>query len=317
MTWTIRRADPHDEADLRAIVSIIAASAPEWPTSLDEMRWSDATYPGTVRLIAEMDGRPVGAATVGRIYVYPPDYDGLWGTVDVLPRARRRGIGSALLRAIAAVADSGGKGSLHVPATDARPDGIAFLERRGFAEIDRHRVLRLDLVGLEPPGITLPDGIVLSSLAARPDLVEGVHRVALESFRDIPGSQPMAAGDLAEFRARDVDRPGIPADAFVVAIEEASGVVIGYASLVFLPGSRCEAVHDMTVVRATWRGRGVATAMKQATIGWAIGHGLTALETGNDEANLAMRALNGTLGYQPLPDEVTMRGSVAKAMMER
>jgi GNAT superfamily N-acetyltransferase len=127
----------------------------------------------------------------------------------------------------------------------------------------------------------------------------------------------MAAGDLAEFRARDVDRPGIPADAFVVAIEEASGVVIGYASLVFLPGSRCEAVHDMTVVRATWRGRGVATAMKQATIGWAIGHGLTALETGNDKANLAMRALNGTLGYQPLPDEVTMRGSVAKAMMER
>ena len=64
----------------------------------------------------------------------------------------------------------------------------------------------------------------------------------------------------------------------------------------------------MTAVRRAWRGRGVASALKRATIGWAIERGLTSLDTGNDEDNLAMRAVNARLGYRPLPDELTMRG---------
>ena len=56
----------------------------------------------------------------------------------------------------------------------------------------------------------------------------------------------MAAGDLAEFRARDVDRPGIPADGFFVAVDDATGDAVGYASLMFVPGSttRRLARHD-------------------------------------------------------------------------
>jgi RimJ/RimL family protein N-acetyltransferase len=71
----------------------------------------------------------------------------------------------------------------------------------------------------------------------------------------------------------------------------------------------------MTAVDRAWRGRGLATTMKLATIAWAIEHGLTALETGNDEANAPMRAVNARLGYQPLPDEVVMRGPLIGAMM--
>jgi GNAT superfamily N-acetyltransferase len=317
MTSTIRRARADDEADLATIAAIINVSAPEWPTSVADMRWSDETYPGTVRLIGELDGRPVGAATVGRIFVYPPEYDGLWGSVDVLLDARRRGVGGGLLRAIAAEAAAAHKGFLHISATEARPDGIAFLVNRGFVEIDRHRIVRLELAGLEAPSAVPPDGFTFTTLEVRPDLVGGVHRVALEAFPDIPGSVPMAAGDLAEFRARDVDRPGVPAGAFVIALAEGTGDVVGYANLAFRAGSTTEAIHDMTAVRAAWRGRGLATAMKRTTIGWAIENGLTTLETGNDEANAAMRAVNAVLGYVPQPDEVTLRGSVAEAMMER
>ena len=317
MTVTVHRADNDDETDLETIAAIVNASSPEWPTSVAEMQWSDAAYPGTVRLIAERDGRPVGAATVGRISIYPPDDDGLWGSVDVLPAARQRGVGGTLLRAIAAEAATARKGFLHVSTTEARPEAIAFLTHRGFAEIDRHRIVRLELAGAERPSTAPPDGFAFTTLAERPDLVSGVHGVAIEAFPDIPGSVPMAAGDLAEFRARDVDRPGVPPEAFVVAIEAATGEVVGYANLVFRAGSTTEAIHDMTAVRPAWRGRGLATSMKRATIAWAIDHGLTALETGNDEANAAMRAVNARLGYRPLPDEVTLRGSVAEAMMER
>ncbi len=308
MSWSIRAA-MDGEADLAAIDDIVNVARPDDPTSVDEMRWSDATYPGSRRLLAEEDGRAVGAATVGRIYEYPPSFPALWGTVDVLPGARRRGIGSALLRAISAHAVAAGKPALLVGASEGRPEGIAFLIRHGFEEYERSKSARLVLADHPAPAIDPPPGIGLTSLAARPDLVPGVHAVAVATFGDIPGGdEPMAPGDLAEFRARDIDRATIPPGGFVIALDAAADRVVGYASLMFVPGSTTVAWHDMTAVVREWRGRGVAGALKRATIAWAIENGLTALETGNDEANAAMRAVNARLGYRRLPDEVTMRG---------
>lgn len=317
MSLAIWRASNDDEGDLATIAAIANTAHPDLPTSVAELRSSDETYPGSARFLAELSGRRVGVGTVGRIYMYAADHDGLWATVDVLPDARRRGVGGALLRAVAAEAAAIGKGYLHAPATEARPEGVAFLEHRGFVEVDRHRIVRLELAGTERPAVEPPTGLVLTDLARRPDLVAGVHQVAVEAFPDVPSSAPMVPGDLAEFRARDVDRPGMPLDAFIVGVDSATGEVAGYASLLFLGGSRTEAVHDMTAVRPAWRGHGLATAMKRATIAWAIDHGLTALETGNDLENAAMLAVNERLGYRPQPDEVTLRGSVAEAMMGR
>ena len=83
------------------------------------------------------------------------------------------------------------------------------------------------------------------------------------------------------------------------------------ASLLLVPGSPTEAFNDMTAVRRSFRGRGVAQALKRATIGWAIDHGLVALITGNDETNAPMRAINARLGYRPLPDLVGLQGPLA------
>ena len=98
----------------------------------------------------------------------------------------------------------------------------------------------------------------------------------------------MAAGDLAEFRARDVDRPSIPPDGFFIATDDADRRVVGYACLLLQPPHRRRvAWHDMTAVARDWRGRGLATALKRATIGWAIADGLEVLEAGNDTDNAA------------------------------
>jgi GNAT superfamily N-acetyltransferase len=302
---TLRPATTDD--DLAAIVEVVAVVTPENPTSIDDMRWSDATYPGTLRVLAERAGRAVGAATVGRMYVHPPDFPAFWATIAVLPGDRRRGVGSAMLTAISDRARTAGKTELIVRCSDARPEGIAFLSHRGFHEHERSKIVRLGLEGLTAPDIEPPPGIAFLTLAERPDLIAGVHAVALEAFPDIPGGdEPIEAGDLAEFRARDVDRPGIPADAFIVAL--AGDDVVGYANLMLAPGSTTVAWHDMTAVRRDWRGRGIAAALKRATIAWAIHNGITALDTGNDEANAPMRAVNARLGYRPLPDEVLMRG---------
>jgi mycothiol synthase len=311
------RAVSGDE-DLVRLADLVNATSPEDPTNLEEMRWSDRTYPGSTRFLAELDGRAVGAATVGRVYVHPPDYPAWWGAIDVLPETRRQGIGERLLVAISSEARRAGKTALLIRCVEDRPDGVDFLAHRGFTEFERSKTVFLDIAGLAAPEIAPPPGIELSTLAARPDLVPAVHAVALATFDDIPGGDdPMAAGDLAEFRARDVDRAPIPKDAFFVAIEAASDRVVGYASLFMLPGSTTRAYHDMTAVLREQRGRGIARALKAATIGWAIEHGLTTLETGNDEENAPMRALNARLGYRPQPDEITMRGPLFGGMMTR
>jgi GNAT superfamily N-acetyltransferase len=141
-----------------------------------------------------------------------------------------------------------------------------------------------------------------------------VHRVAVEAFPDVPtGGEPLHAGTYEEFAARDVDRAGVPRDGFVIAVDEATGEAAGYANLLFVPGSTTVALHDMTAVRPSFRGRGIATALKRATIAWAIANGLEALETGNDETNAPMRAVNRALGYRPIPDLIGLQGPLAPA----
>lgn len=315
--WTIHDANQGD-ADLAAFVAIVNETTPEEANSVDNLHWEDTTYPGAARFLAEQDGRPVGAASVARIYMYPADFDGLWVHVNVLPEARRQGIGSRLLEIVSERALAAGKTTLHIPASADRPEAIDFLVHRGFEEYERSKIIRLVLAGLVVPPIDLPAGISLTTMADRPDLVEGVHTLAIEAFADIPGGgEPIAAGSLAEFRLREVDRPNIPQGAFMIATDAATGVVIGYASLILLPGPAGVAWHDMTAVARAWRGRGLAGALKRATIGWAIANGLEVLETGNDVDNAPMLAVNARLGYAPGADRVILRGPLFGGMMEQ
>ena len=316
MTWRVRPATD-DDAEFAAIAALVSAVTPESPTSVEEMRWQDATYPGA-RFVAERDDRIVGAASTGRIYVYPPEFERYWCGLHVLPEHRRMGIGAALLGEVSTVARAAGKVGLQTSVSEVQADGLAFLGHRDFVEIERSKSVRLDLAGLDRPAVVPPAGIAITTLAARPDLVAGVHEVAQLAFGDIPAAdEPMTAGTFEEFRTRDVDRPGIPAEAFFVGLDEATGEVAGYASLMYLPGRRDVAWHDMTAVRPAQRGRGIAVVLKLATIRWAIDAGLTALETGNDVENAPMRAVNAKLGYRPLPDEIELRGPLADAAVDR
>src|SRR3954471_3378487 len=309
MTFTIREAGEGDE-DLATIVRLVNTVTPDDPDSVENLRWSNRTYPGTSRFVAETDGRPVGAATVGRLFMQPPEFEAFWATVTVLETSRRQGIGTALLTTISERARSRGKDVLHIPANDARPEGIQFLTRRGFTEYERNKAVSLDLTAVDPPRKDVPAGIVLTTLARRPDLIDGVYAVAVEAFADIPGGEtPMAAGDPAEFRAREVDRPGIPHHGFIVALDEDTDRVVGYASLIRIPGAgRPSAWHDMTAVARDHRGRGIAGAMKRSIIRWAIADGIEVLEAGNDTENGALRPVSARRGSRPPPDNVIRPG---------
>jgi len=309
----IRRIDLADEIGLLAYVRIRNSVTPDNTDSLEQLRWEDAAYPGeAARFLAEADGIAVGTACTGRIWMHERGFERRWLGIWVEPGARGRGIGSALYAAVSAAARAAGKTGFQTELSEAHSDGQRFLANRGFVETERNKMVRLNLAGLAPPDVRAPTGILLTTLAERPHLVSGVHAVALEAFPDIPSAdEPVDAGAFDAFVARDVERVGIPKDAFFVALDEASGEVIGYASLIYSAGSTTVAYHDMTAVRRGYRGRGIAGALKRATIAWAVTHGLEALDTGNDETNAPMRAVNAALGYRPLPDWVGLRGPLA------
>jgi mycothiol synthase len=313
MTASIRRIDSSDVEGLLAYVQTRNAVTPDNTDSIDQIRWEDATYPGEIaRFLAEVEGVAVGCASTGRIWMYDTGFERYWLGIWVLPEAQRRGIGSALFAAVSDAAQEAGKTGFQTELSEAYPHGQRFLAKRGFVETERNKMVRLDLPGMLPPEVRAPAGTLLTSLAERPDLVAAVYAVALEAFPDIPSNdEPMDVGSLDAFVARDVDRVGIPKDAFFVAVDGVTHTVAGYASLIYAPGSTTVAYHDMTAVRRAYRGRGIATALKRATIAWAIEHGLEALDTGNDEDNGPMRAVNLALGYRPMPDWVGLQGPLA------
>jgi mycothiol synthase len=311
----VSRIDPDDQPGLEAYIAIRNTVTPEDPASLEFLRWEDRAYPGQgERLIATLDGRPVGVAAAGRIRVYAPEFERHWLGLCVLPEARRQGIGGRLYQAASAIARAAGKTGFETMTSEHQTDGLAFMDHRGFVVTDRNKMVELDLRGRAAPEIEAPDGIEITSLAQHPDLTRGVHAVAVEAFQDTPSSdEPAEARPYEEWLARDVARASIPPAAFAIALDRATGTVVGYASLELIPGSTTRAWHDMTGVLRRWRGRGVARAVKQATIRWAIEHELETLVTGNDEHNLPMRAVNARLGYRPIPDELELRGPLAPA----
>ena len=56
----------------------------------------------------------------------------------------------------------------------------------------------------------------------------------------------------------------------------------------------------MTGTRRAYRGRGLALAVKLASIEWAAANGITRMLTFNDATNAPMLAVNRRLGYEPI-----------------
>ena len=187
---------------------------PDDPTSLEEMRWSDATYPGATRFLAELDGRAVGAATVGRIYMYPPDYPALVGLHrSSCPRPAGGASASDSCAAISDAARSAGKTGAPHPLRRGPP--------RGHRVPRPSRLHRARALEDGPPRPRRPRGAGGRAAARHRALTTLGRRGPTSSPASMPwrsrrsttsraATTPMAAGDLAEFRARDVDRPGDP-----------------------------------------------------------------------------------------------------------
>ena len=294
--------------DVAVFAALQAETQPEMALTAEELAHEDTLTPAGRRWLARLDGDVVGAGVSSIFYARPPDFEGAWTTVMVREPFRRRGIGGALLETIAAHARVMGKSALFMFATDERPDAVEFLRHRGFEERERVKYVALALAGLDRPPVAPPPGVEVVTLAERPALAEGIYAAALEAEPDVPTADPYEVEPIERWRVYALDMPDEPHEACFVAL--AGDEVVGWANL-GLPAARPGVgYHAMTGVKRAWRGRGVASTLKRATIAWAVTNGLEALETENDVTNAPMRAINRRLGYEPLPDRVVLRAEL-------
>lgn len=157
----LRRVE--SEADADVFLALRRAIDPEhMPARMAYLEHIKA--PGRVDVLAELDGEPVGAAFVERHGDDPAGPEG-WMSVRVLREFRRRGVGTALFRAVSEHARADGRTALTMSAQEDDADSRSYLGKRGFVEVVRMQESTLDL-GLPPIRSRHPRGSS-SSYSAR------------------------------------------------------------------------------------------------------------------------------------------------------
>ena len=252
---------------------------------------------GRFLLVAWLDGKLAGSGMAGasdspgRGFVAP----------RVLPEARRRGVGTTLLRALAVRLE--GDGFALAGASIADPGSFGFAQRFGFEEVNRE-VEQVRLIA-EEQAPRLPPGVEIVSVAERPQLWRRVHKeLAAQAFEDMAFPEPL---EVPLERWEGTEWISWPEATFVAL---ASDEVVGTAGLQRDADRPDRAENGLTAVRRDWRGRGVASALKRTTLAFAAVNGIREVFTWTQRGNGDMRRLNEHLGYETRSENILLLGKL-------
>ena len=282
------------DADLEAWRQVRIAVLPdERCASVEWMR--NSMTPERVFLLAELDGVVAGSGLGGRSSF---GYAGLHPRV--LPDFRRRGVGTALLRALAAHAVEHGFDQAGTNVDD--PGSLAFAERFGAVEVDRQIEQVRDVA--EEPAPVVPDWLEIVSIADRPELWGAAYDpLAQQAFADMATYRPV----LVTREQWEREWLAWPEGMFVGLV---GGEVVGCAGLERDDDQPLRAENALTAVLRGWRGRGIARALKQTALAFAAANGVRNIYTWTQTGNEDMRALNERLGYVYRGVSITVRADL-------
>jgi mycothiol synthase len=282
--------------DLEAWASIKSRVVPDEPVTAEQLVATNE--PGRVLLLAELDGVLAGCG-IGGLSSFG---DKAYIMARVLPEHRCRGVGTALVRALAEHGRALGRNGVNSFVESHDDASIRFAEKLGLAEVD-YQLEQVRQVGDEAKPV-LPDGVEVVALGdRREELLARSWPLAQEGCEDMP--LPGSVTHPRELWLRDeATRP----DGSFIAFE--SGEVVGFAGLVEHANGDATAEHGLTAVRRDRRRRGIARGLKLTQLHWAASNGVVELVTWTQKGNEAMQALNASLGYVTRSRALTMQGPI-------
>ena len=179
-----------------------------------------------------------------------------------------RGIGSALLAQVEAYIlerierVQGPRLALHSQVSGRHERAHALLQRHGFSHIRNWRKLEIDLNADAPPVIP-PDGLRLASLRLGVD-ERAIWEAAEEAWQDHFGYAPMGFEEFIYYRVTAIE--DFHPDLWIVAWDENTDEIAGVSLC------RRDTADDsdmgwvsLLAVRRPWRGRGLGSALLQAS----------------------------------------------------
>lgn len=193
---------------------------------------------------------------------------------------------------------------------------LAFFRDRGFAEVERMWRSRLDLARFEPPTPrpAIDSGELrlarLSELLHEPDIAVRLYRAVSEILRDVPFHRPLDIWPLEVWLERFWRSPDLTPDSSFLVLHGAE--IVGLSEL--RPHPDPDTLQTgLTGVRAPYRRRGLAAALKIEALRHARAGGARWVVTNNHSGNRAMLALNERLGFVREVGVVTLRKALGGA----
>lgn len=317
------------EADYPRFTDISNHSFPDTLVSERELRYWDETWDKErylrYRVVREDDaGNVTGTGEIAHIpeQFHPDKY-----TLDIMvdPPSRRQGHGTALYDHLLTMLMDRGATKVRAWAKESEADSHRFLTNRGFSEARREWQSRLDVNGFDPTPFAgtmervANQGIEITTLAAERDSNENALSDAYELdqviSRDVPDIEPYTEVSFDTFRKNVIDAPYSLPEAFLIATHAGR-----YVALARMFGSEEEPdilYQGLTGVIPEYRGKGIAMALKLATVESARRLGMREIRTWNDTMNRPMLRINEAMGFQKQPAEIVYLKDLSVSAVEQ
>ncbi|MGB1253264.1 MAG: GNAT family N-acetyltransferase [Candidatus Promineifilaceae bacterium] len=309
--FTIQKFEPTDDA-YAAYVAIHNTIYAEMPIKVATRRHDDeeldAMYQRRRDFIMK-DGVPIGYGEFGEAFWFGTDGGYFWMEICVYPE--HEGQGAAAFWFADAEPRLRALGAKHIMAEtlETTDNAIRMMTNRGFVQVMRNARSRIDLTETDfdtlydPTEKLASERVVICSLRQLKGMYFDWTARALDISNaigvDVPRSEEFRPIPLRDFK-QWMAHPHNNDNAWFYAVDKTLDELVGVSTINFDPDSPEKVKVGATGVRRGYRRRGIARALKLATLRFAKLVGGQTINTDNEEKN-PMYQLNLQLGFKPLP----------------